>query len=644
MSDDKPAARSPLQPELTPSGVKPPLDQSQLQGAITWQVVLSGVVVAAIMGTAYPYMVLKLGFGPNVSVVSAFFGFLILRLIDLALRQRTFNRWQNNLAEAAGTSAAQTAFMCILLGAFELLREQTRTSEHPFTLELPWYTSFVWLTAAATLGVLMAVPLRRHYVVDEQLRYPDGLATAETITVLDPPRGASRDVRLAALHAFTAVMVGTVVSAMLMMLRDDAHLFAKIPEVLTPDWTIIVGEINVENGAVTVAAYSLAKLAVGVHWSFLSAGSGVLIGLRVTTSMAIGGALAYLVAPYFLLEHGQLLDRGGRVIASPTRSDVMFWVMWPATGMLVAGGITALALRWRLLVTAFRSLRTAKLDGAELPLSVIVPGIAVSAIALCIIQRVFLGMPIWITLTAIVLSVPLMLVGLRVLGETNWGPISQLSNMMQGLFAAIAPGNMGANMTASGTAGTVATSSEMIMQDYKCGHLVGTKPRLIAVMQLMAIPIGALAVSLIYPVLVSTFRLVETTDAAGNVLPAGLVSPLSQKWANFAQILHEGASALPTSALYALVIFSALGVVLTVLEAHPKLKPWIPSPTGMGIAMVVPFVYVFTMFLGAVGAAIWQRADKRSSDAYAVPLASGFVAGEALVAVIAAIISFARLG
>ncbi len=56
-----------------------------------------------------------------------------------------------------------------------------------------------------------------------------------------------------------------------------------------------------------------------------------------------------------------------------------------------------------------------------------VPGIAISAIALCIVQRVMLGMPVWITIAAIVLSVPLMLVGLRVLGETNWGPISALS-------------------------------------------------------------------------------------------------------------------------------------------------------------------------------------------------------------------------
>ncbi len=39
---------------------------------------------------------------------------------------------------------------------------------------------------AATLGVLMAVPLRRR--LRRELPYVDGLAAAETITVLDPPR------------------------------------------------------------------------------------------------------------------------------------------------------------------------------------------------------------------------------------------------------------------------------------------------------------------------------------------------------------------------------------------------------------------------------------------------------------------------
>src|SRR5204862_3588197 len=100
-----------LEKELSALGAEIPRLDSELRGEITWQVLVAGALVAVLMGVSYPYMVLKLGFGPNVSVVAAFFGFLLLQLLQLALRDRHYNRWQNNLVEAAGPSAAQTAFM-----------------------------------------------------------------------------------------------------------------------------------------------------------------------------------------------------------------------------------------------------------------------------------------------------------------------------------------------------------------------------------------------------------------------------------------------------------------------------------------------------------------------------------------------------
>ena len=87
-------------------------------GELTVQSLFAGAIVAAIMGAVYPYMVLKLGFGPNVSIVSAFFGFVILSVIA----RKSYDRWQNNIVQTAGTSAAQTAFMCGILAAFDMLR------------------------------------------------------------------------------------------------------------------------------------------------------------------------------------------------------------------------------------------------------------------------------------------------------------------------------------------------------------------------------------------------------------------------------------------------------------------------------------------------------------------------------------------
>src|SRR5207249_10838386 len=83
----------------------------------TLRSVIVAIAVAAVIGGSYPYVVLKLGFGPNISVVSAFFGYLAL-----GIAFRDFNRWENNIVQTAGTSAGQTAFLCVLMAAFDLLR------------------------------------------------------------------------------------------------------------------------------------------------------------------------------------------------------------------------------------------------------------------------------------------------------------------------------------------------------------------------------------------------------------------------------------------------------------------------------------------------------------------------------------------
>src|SRR5262245_6778605 len=83
----------------------------------TLRAVIASLVIAAVISAAYPYIVLKLGFGPNISVVAAFLGFLSLGLLF-----RNFSRWENNVIQSAGTAAGQTAFLCVLMAAFDMLR------------------------------------------------------------------------------------------------------------------------------------------------------------------------------------------------------------------------------------------------------------------------------------------------------------------------------------------------------------------------------------------------------------------------------------------------------------------------------------------------------------------------------------------
>jgi uncharacterized oligopeptide transporter (OPT) family protein len=556
----------------------------------TLRAVIVSVVVAALIGAAYPYVVLKLGFGPRMSVVSAVFGFLALGILF-----RDYNRWENNIVQSAGTAAGATAFLCVLMAAFDLLRADPALS---FTLQVTPLQSFAWLTTAGLLGVLLAVPMRRHYVVEEKLRFPDGMAAGETLIVLDSRGPESRGVT-------RAMGLGTAVSTLVMTLRADARLIGeawyRIPEL----WRL--GPTG-------------ATMNVGVGWSLLSFGSGMIVGLRVNASMLAGALVSWVVLPPLLLGRG--------AIPELTRRDVILWVMWPATGMLVAGGLAALLLRWRILVTTFKSFSGSAIQADDFPMKWVVAGSLACTAALAAVMRLSFGIPVWMTLVAVGLSLPLMLVGIRVVGETNWGPVSALSNMMQGIFGVLAPGHVMANMTASGVTGSVAVESEGLMQAYKTGDMIGATPRCVTYAQLLAIPVGALAVSYAYPLLRDTYGI-----GGEN----GLQSPISQKWAGFAKLLSAGLGALPPGALEALVVGVALGVLFTVLESS-RFKKWTPSATGLGIGMLVPANAVITMFLGALAATAWGKLARQSAERYLVPVASGFIAGEALVAVVVPIL------
>jgi uncharacterized oligopeptide transporter (OPT) family protein len=557
----------------------------------TPRAVLASLVISAVIGASYPYIVLKLGFGPNISVVAAFLGFLSLGLIF-----RDFSRWENNVIQSAGTAAGQTAFLCVIMAAFDMLRMDPSLG---FTFTLTPLQSFLWLTSAGWLGVFLSVPMRRHFVVEEKLPYPDGVAAGETILVLDERGHGSKT-------ATRAMGWGSLASAAVMTLRADTRLLGnvwfRIPELLP------IGPTGT-------------SMNMGVSWSLLSLGAGMLVGLRVNASMLAGAIISWVIVPPLLLQN--------HVIDELVRRKVLLWVMWPATGMLVAGGLTALVLRWKMLVNTFRQLSGAEIDPGDFPMRWVIMGSLVCSVLVVWVQY-SLGMPVWMAVTAILLSLPLMLVGLRVFGETNWGPISALSNMMQAVFGVLAPGHVLPNMIASGVTGTIASESEGLMQAYRTGEMMGSKPRLLTYAQLIGVPVGAATVALVYPLLRNTYGI-----GGDN----GLSSPISQKWAGFATLLSRGLSALPAGAISALMIAVVLGIVFTVVE-DTRWKKYCPSPTGIGIGMLVPGSAIVTMFLGAVLATTWPKPEVKTGgeNRTITALASGFIAGEALIAVIVPIL------
>jgi len=551
-----------------------------------------GLLVALVIGASYPYVVLKFGFGPNISVVSAFFGFLALGLFS-----KSYNRWENNIVQTAGTTAGQIAFLCWLLAAFDILAAEPNSG---FDVHLTMVQTWIWLSAAGILGVFLAVPMRKHLIEDENLPYPDGMAAGETLIMLDSHGPQARKSSFAMMTA--VVLSGlTFLATVLRWIRDSIPL--------------------------VVNAFST-RVGLGFGVSLLSIGSGIIIGLRISVSMMIGGIIGWVLMPPWLLDRGL-------IAADARRVDILLIIMWPAVGMLIAGGLSGLLLRWRVLVKTFRDMTASTSTSEDLPLRWVFIGGGLAAVAMIAVQRIFFGTPVWHSLIAIALSVPLGLVALRVLGETNWGPISQMTNLTQAVFGVVAPGDLRASMVSSGITGAVAAESEGLMQDFRAGAMIHSTPRILTYMQLLAVPVGALALAAMYPLLRDTYGIIGDQ--------AQLLSPTSQRWVGFAKLMTQDFSAAgranPATAarvswmLTSVAVGAVIGVALTVLEQRKEWRRFIPSPTGMGIAMVIPVNAVTMIFIGALADTIWSKISPATHERYSIPIASGLIAGEALVAV-----------
>lgn len=233
----------------------------------------------------------------------------------------------------------------------------------------------------------------------------------------------------------------------------------------------------------------------------------------------------------------------------------------------------------------------------------------------------------------------LSVVAARATGETNVTPIGAMGKITQLLFGVLLPGNAAANlMTATVTAGAASHSADLLME-VKTGYLLGGAPRKQFWAQLLGVLAGAI-------VCVPVYFVVARPEKIGKELAA----PAAIAWASVAKLLKDGAGNLPKLALPAIGVAAAVGVVLAVFDElaaratarataagakeGPGWTAFVPSATGLGIAMVIDFHDSFAMFVGAA-IAWWLKArHPAANERYTVSVASGLVAGEGLMGIV----------
>ena len=576
--------------------------------------VVTGMIIGGVMSISNLYVGLKTGWGLGVTITAAIIAYAVFSVLE-----RVVPAWQGKpfttLENYTMSSAASAAGYMSSAGLVSALPALYLTTGRL----LEWWEIMLWLSALSFLGVFMAIPLKRQLINIDQLPFPSGIATAETLKSMHSS-GGEAVVKARAL--FGAGIIGAAIA----LWRD---LFAQIKPLAAYAFPAEIPFLPTAFGRDLLTKYT-----IGIEGSLIMLAAGAIMGLRVAVSMLLGSLICFGVIGPMLVSQG---------IVQPGYRGIVSWVLWPATAMMVTSGLLSFAFKWRTVLRAFGGLsgslaglfgggrRHEPIDDAlahvEVPASWFVVGTFVAGTACVVLGHVLFGITWWMGILAVVVTFLLSIVAARATGETDITPIGAMGKITQLLYGAIAPSNITTNlMTACITSGAASHAADLLT-DLKSGYLLGGNPRKQTISQLFGVAAGTLISVPAY-----IFVVQGNPDRLGS---AELPAPAAKVWEGVARLLAQGLHALPAGALQAIVIGALIGVVLTLLEefAPVKWKPWIPSTTGLGIAGVIPAFNSIAMFTGALVAWLVAKAAPKAGETYTVPVSSGLIAGESLVGV-----------
>lgn len=599
------------------------------QQQLTWRAVIMGSLLGGILSLTNIYIGLKSGWGFGVAITACILSYAIwnsLRLITggwLTPMTILENNCMQSTASSAGYSTGGT-----LISAFAAYLMLTHNNLPPLTL-------MAWVFFLAVLGVTMAVPMKRQMINVEQLRFPSGVAAAETLRALhahgDSGMRSARALGIAgliaALHKFwleglvliSSKLEGIQLGTWLNNLNQSLDEWAT---------KVFPGGTMAPAGSTTAAAATAVwqgrTVLLSLDPVFLAAGA--ITGLRVCFSMMLGAVLCWMVFIPIVASYG--------LIQKNSFSGNVQWSLWAGTACMVTSSLVSFAAQWRSIGRAFAGLFSAfssnrgtdaRIEAIETPMSWFIAGQLVSLVALAYLGAVTFDIPWWESTIGVVLSFFLALVACRVTGETDTTPIGAMGKITQLTFGAIAPGNMVTNLMSANITAATAGSAADLLTDLKSGYLLGAHPRRQFIAQFAGIFIGTV-------VTVFAFNaMVPNADALGTErFPA----PAAQTWKGVAEALSLGIGNLHPIKQWGLAIGGIVGIILPLLSmAFPRYANFIPSAAGLGLAWVFPWTNALDFFLGAVIGHFISKAAPKASEEYTFPVASGLIAGGSLMGV-----------
>ena len=573
-------------------------DSNAIPRELTPRAVALGIALALILGAANAYLGLYAGLTVSASIPAAVISMAILRIVGGAtILENNVVQTIASAGEAVAAGAIFTFPALVILGGVSAL---------------PYVEVTALCVVGATMGSLLVVFLRRAYIVEERLPYPEGVACAQVLRAGD----AEANVR--------PLVAGGLVSAALKALQDVGGI---IPGVVSgARW---VGSAAVA-GSLDISAALL--------------GVGYIIGIRIAALVFAGGAFAWLIAiPVLTVFHPGYGTGDAAATASQLWSSQ---VRYLGVGAMLTGGVATL---WRLrsriasaIVDSIRVVRSAQGAPAAREDTDLSARAVTAAVALCVpvIFAICLGLSGQVALSA-ALAVLLTLICFfataiagyltGIVGASN-NPVSGVTVIVLlavALFLRLVGVSQSAGPELAILAGAIVCTAAAMAgdstHDLATGYHVGATPRSLEI----GVLIGAIASSfLMAPILnllIAGYGLAGTATARAGALAA----PQAFLMAKVTQGVFHGGLPLGTIATGA-----ALAAIVGLADGYLERmgSKWRTPIMPAAIGLYLPLGLSVTIFVGALVHSLFGPEDGAESRP-GILLAAGLVAGEALMGV-----------
>ncbi len=568
----------------------------------TLRALFLGLFLAVLLGAANAYLGLYAGMTVSASIPAAVISMAVLRALGGA------TILENNVVQTIASAGEAVAAGAIF--TFPALVVLGRGSE------LSYWQITLLCAAGGAMGSLLVVLLRRAYIVEERLPFPEGVACAQVLRTGGTERGAARP-----------LVAGGVIAA---TLKASQQIGGIVPD--------SVGGARWLGGIAMAGSVDVSAALLGI---------GYIIGLPIASIVLTGGAIGWLVAvPILSWLHPELRSHPAAIAASTLwRTQVRFL----GVGAMLTGGLTTL---WRMrgpIIRALEELRRTRLgSGAEarpredtdVPITQVLIAVAMCIAVMFVLYSGVAGS--W-TMGAM-LAIALAVIGFFATAVAGYltGLVGASNNPISGVTLIVLLGIavllkfVGVDATAGPKiailAGAVVCVAAAMagdsLHDLATGYHVGATPRALEQAVLAGALVSALVVAPILKVLIGSYGIAGMPNAP----PGALAAPQAFL---MAQVVHGVfAGGLPW-VLIAIGAVLALIVYLIDVRLERRGTGWRTPPMPLALGLYLPLGLSVAIALGAlIRAAIGKRQTGEADPA--MLFSAGMVAGEALMGILTA--------